>query len=186
MSDMMRTLRLFLWLVLLTGVVYPLLITLIAQGVMAEKANGSMVVKEGKIIGSHFIAQKFESNKYFWPRPSTVDYNPATSGGSNLAPTSKKLQKQLQERSKKFSEKDIKKIPSELLYASGSGLDPDISPDTAYFQVDRIVKERVNPAITHDTLTQLIDIHTQPRVLGFIGRPIVNVFELNLALDEMK
>jgi K+-transporting ATPase ATPase C chain len=186
MNNVLRTLRMFLWLFVLTGVLYPLLITVIAQGVMSEKANGSLIVKDNKVIGSRFIAQKFESGKYFWPRPSAVDYNAASSGASNLGPTSKELQKQVVERSKKFDERDIKKIPSELLYASASGLDPDISPETAYYQVARIVKERANAAITDESLKRLIDQHTKRRVIGFIGQPVVNVLELNVALDEIK
>ncbi len=168
----------YLWLLLVTGVAYPLFITLIAQGIMRDRADGGIIVRDGKPIGASLIAQKFESDKYFWPRPSSVDYNPLPSGGSNLGPTSSDLKKSVEERQSRFATK--RAIPSELLFASGSGLDPHISPKAAYFQVERIVKAR---GIDPKTVAKLIEDHTEGRLLGFIGEPCVNVLLLNRALD---
>jgi K+-transporting ATPase ATPase C chain len=190
MNNILRSLRMFVWMALLTGILYPLAITFIAQITLADKANGSIVVQNNKVIGSLLIAQKFEQTKYFWPRPSSGDYNPMASGGSNLSPTSLELKKVVRQRQQKITVsdgvKDISLIPGELLYASASGLDPDISPEAAYFQVDRVVKARGRPSITSDSLHKLIDSITKRRALGFIGQPCVNVLELNSALDEIK
>lgn len=190
MRNAIRALRMFLWMSLLTGIIYPLLILLIAQTTASNKANGSLIVRKDSVIGSSLIAQKFESTHYFWSRPSAGDYDPMHSGGSNLSPTSSKLKKLVEERQQKIITADgIKKvdlIPDELVYASGSGLDPHISPETAYFQINRIVNARNNPNITKETLRQLIDKKSQKRVLDFIGQAYVNVLELNLAMDEIK
>lgn len=176
----------FLWLMLLTGIIYPLIITGIAQLAMRQSANGDFLEVNGKIVGSSLIAQKFQNEKYFWPRPSAIDYNPLPSGGSNLGPTSAALKKAVEERKaallKASGGTDVSKIPSELLYASGSGLDPHISPSTAYFQIDRIMKAR--GITSREPLEKLIQKHTKERFLGFIGEPCTNVLQLNLALDQ--
>lgn len=181
MNTLWSALRMFLWLTILTGVAYPLLITILAQVAVHHKANGSFVLHQDKVVGSSLIAQKFESNTYFWPRPSAIDYNALASGGSNLGPTSAVLQKAVAERQAAISKNNAGAIPSELVYASGSGLDPDISPDAAYFQVDRVAKAR---GLDPQTVKNLVDSHTQKRRLGLFGAPCVNVLLLNLALDE--
>jgi K+-transporting ATPase ATPase C chain len=181
----MNALRMFLWFSLLTGIVYPLFITGIAQWTMASKANGQLITSNGKVVGSALIGQQFKSDKYFWGRPSANDYNALASGGSNLGPTSSVLKKAIQERQtslmKAHGISDPKLIPSELLYASASGLDPHISPSSAQFQVNRIAKAR---GIDSQTLEKLIIHHTESKRFGFLGEPIVNVLKLNRALDE--
>jgi len=178
----MKALRMFIWMLLLTGLIYPLLVTALGFFLMPKKAQGSLVIYKGKIIGSVLIGQKFESGKYFWPRPSAVDYNPLPSGGSNLGPTSAELQQQVEKRhSVLVSLYKTEQIPSELLFASGSGLDPHITPEAAYFQMERVSKER---GIESKKLKVLIDSLTQKRRFGFLGVKYINVLMLNLALDQ--
>lgn len=180
-----KSFKLFVWLTFLTGIVYPVIVTLLAQFFMYDQANGSIIYKNEKAIGSRLIAQKFESNKYFWPRPSAVDYG-IPSGGSNLGPTSKKLKETIENRKILYSKAhqgNVYDIPSDLLFASGSGLDPHISIDSAYYQIARVAKSR-NLDNQHDKLKKLIDhLAINPR-FGFIGKSYVNVLTLNLALDE--
>ena len=166
----MRVIRMFVCLAILTGVIYPLLMTLLAQVAMPHKANGSFVEAQGKIIGSSLIAQKFTGDKYFWPRPSAGDYNPLASGGSNLGPTSAALKKIVEQR-----HADNK--PSDLIYASGSGLDPHITPAAAYYQINRVAQSR---GMDSQAVKTLIDSHIEGRLFG---APCVNVLLLNLALD---
>jgi K+-transporting ATPase ATPase C chain len=171
----LKPLRLFLLLTLITGILYPLFITLIAQMTMQSKAEGSILVIDGKSIGSHLIAQKFESDKYFWGRPSSNNYNPLSSGGSNLSLTNKALKKAVDERKEKILKAHgTEKAPAELLFASASGLDPHISIDTAYFQIDRIAKAR---NLEKEKIKKLID---ERRTYSY-----VNVLEINLALDQL-
>ncbi|MCE5318688.1 MAG: potassium-transporting ATPase subunit KdpC [Parachlamydia sp.] len=179
--------RLFLWMVLLTGIAYPLLITGIAYIAFKHQSEGDFINVDGKPVGARLIAQKFESEKYFWPRPSSIDYNPLPSGGSNLGPTSVALKKTVEERKSALTKAHPgNEIPSELLFASGSGLDPHISPQTAYYQVDRIVKARgLDPQKGKEALEKLILSHTEGRHLAFLGNPCVNVLMLNLALDTL-
>lgn len=183
MKKVWDNMRMFLWMTLLTGLIYPLLITGIAQFTMKQKADGDFVSIKDKIVGASLIAQKFESNAYFWGRPSSIDYNPLPSGGSNLGPTSAILRRVVDERRRNIlqSQLAIKEIPSELLFASGSGLDPHISIQTAYFQIKRIAQAR---GLEYRKIKELIDTFTIPPSLGFIGNPYVNVLLLNLALDK--
>lgn len=180
-------LRMFFWMTTLTGIIYPLFITLLAQLFMKEKADGSFISSKGKIVGSAFISQKFESEKYFWSRPSAVDYNPLPSGGSNLGPTSTALKKAVDERREKIlkshSKSKKEQIPAELLFASGSGLDPHISVSCAYFQTDRVAKAR---GLAEEKIKQLINEQAIARPLGFLGEVCINVLRLNLALDEQE
>lgn len=174
----------FLWMTCLTGIIYPLLITALAQLTMKQKADGDFFASKEKMIGAKLIAQKFENDKYFWSRPSSIDYNPLPSGGSNLGPTSAALKKVVEERQEKIlkaHQVDKDKIPSELLFASGSGLDPHISLSTAYFQVDRIAKSR---GMENKTIKNLIDSMIIKPSLGFLGEAHVNVLMLNKALDD--
>ena len=174
----------FLWMTFLTGIIYPLLITAIAQLTMKQKADGDFLSVKDKTVGATLIAQKFESDKYFWARPSAVDYNPLPSGGSNLGPTSAALKKAVEERQEKIIKAhpvDKNKIPTELLFASGSGLDPHISVFTAYFQIERVAKSR---GLESSDIKHLIDSMVIKPRLGFLGEACVNVLMLNKALDE--
>lgn len=169
---------------LLTGGIYPALITAIAQFTMSAKANGSLIEKQNQIIGSALVAQKFTAEGYFWPRPSAVDYQPIPSGGSNLGPTSKKLKGQVDERVKAIQASfngNVSEIPSELVYASGSGIDPHISVHAAYFQAERVAKAR---SLHINQLTSLINSAAEGNWLGFLNGRYVNVLKLNLELDK--
>lgn len=178
----------FLWLTVLTGIVYPLFITGFAQVTMKKRADGEIIYRHGHPVGSALIAQKFESDKYFWPRPSAVDYN-IPSGGSNLGPTSAALKKALEGRKEKIMKAqgaNDGQVPSELLFASGSGIDPHISPSTALYQVERIIRARnLNQSSAKNEILKLIDSMTTSRFFGFLGEPYVNVLKLNMALDEL-
>lgn len=185
MKKMWNNVRMFLWMTFLTGIIYPLLITAMAQLTMKQKADGDFLSSKGKIVGATLIAQKFESDKYFWARPSSVDYNPLPSGGSNLGPTSAALKKAVEERQEKIVKAhsvEKEKIPSELLFASGSGLDPHINIATAYFQIERVAKSR---GIESKEIKSLVDRMTIKRGFGFLGEACVNVLMLNKALDEL-
>lgn len=178
----MKSLRLFLWLSVLTGVIYPILITLIGQTLFPYRANGSLVEAEGKIVGAELLGQRFKGEKYFWGRPSATDYKALPSGGSNLGPISEKLKKLVAER-KKLS--DGQGTPPELLFASASGLDPHITPEGAIFQIERVMRaRRLTGEEARGKLVQLIEKNTTFRFLGFMGTPSVNVLLLNLSLDQ--
>lgn len=186
MNKVWNSLRIFLWMTFLTGIAYPLLITAIAQLAMKQKADGDLLTSKEKTVGAKLIAQKFESDRYFWARPSATDYNPLPSGGSNLGPTSAALKKAVEERQEKIAKAhqvDKDKIPPDLLFASGSGLDPHISIPTAYFQAERVAKSR---GLQTDEIKNLIDRMTINRTLGFLGKTYVNVLQLNIALDEFQ
>lgn len=190
MASFFKNLKLFLWLTFLTGVVYPLIVTLIAQITMPQKANGNFITIGGKIIGAERIAQKFEDPKYFWPRPSATNYSAMPSGGSNLGPISLKLKQQIKERKNHLIESNPLKIdqpvPIELLFASGSGLDPDISIAAAEYQIERIIKARNWPSNAHKTIIDIINTHTKGRSHPLFTSRYVNVLRLNITLDELK
>jgi K+-transporting ATPase ATPase C chain len=184
-------------LTLITGLVYPLAMTGIAQVIFPRQANGSMIERDGKVIGSELIGQNFASDKYFHGRPSAtttpdpkdptknVDapYNAANSGASNLGPSNKALIDRVKaEMAKLQKENPGKAVPIDLVTTSGSGLDPNISPEAALFQVPRVAKARNLP---EDRLRQLVADNTEGRWLGLLGEPRVNVLQLNLALDRM-
>jgi K+-transporting ATPase ATPase C chain len=175
-----NSLKMFLWLSGITGLLYPLCITAIAQWAMPHKANGSLLVNQDReVIGSRLIAQKFTQDIYFWPRPSSVDYHPIPSGGSNWGPTSLDLKQAVAKRQTELMEAHYarrEEVPIELLFASGSGLDPHISLRAASFQIDRIAEAR---GIEKSILVKLIQDHISP----LFGTPYVNVLELNLAMD---
>jgi K+-transporting ATPase ATPase C chain len=170
----------------ITGVVYPALVTAIGQLVFSHQANGSLIVNDGKPVGSALIGQPFDDPKYFWGRPSATSpfaYNAGASVGSNLSPTNADLIKTVQGRVDALKAADPGNgapVPVDLVTASGSGLDPHISPAAALYQVERVAKARKMSA---DDVRALVDRHTDGRQLGFLGEPRVNVLALNLALD---
>ncbi len=183
-------------LTLITGLVYPLAMTAIAGMVFPKQAEGSLIEKDGKVVGSALIGQPFTSDKYFHGRPSATTmadpadatktvpapYNAANSSGSNLGPTSKALNDRIKEDVDKLkAENHSMPVPVDLVTTSGSGLDPDISPEAAQFQVPRVAKARNMP---EDRVRQLVADKTEGRLAGFLGEPRVNVLALNLALDE--
>jgi K+-transporting ATPase ATPase C chain len=181
---------------LLTGLAYPLAMTGIAQLVFPSQANGSLITRDGKVVGSSLIGQTFTDARYFHGRPSaTTDtdpndpnktvpapYNAQNSGGSNLGPTSKALIDRVKEDVKKLKAESSKQIPVDMVTTSGSGLDPDITPAAALFQIPRVAKAR---GLSESALTDLVAKFTYGRILGVIGEPHVNVLELNLALDAI-
>lgn len=181
---------LLLVMTVLTGLVYPLTITGLAQALMPFQANGSMAMKDGTPVGSTLIGQAFSSPHYFQGRPSAAGqngYDASSSGGSNLGPTNKQMSELIKARVTELREKNPSltehSVPAELATASGSGLDPDISPAAALLQVDRVAKAR---GMDVDSLQSLVFMQIKPRQLGFLGEPRVNVLELNLALDALK
>jgi potassium-transporting ATPase KdpC subunit len=173
---------------ILTGILYPLLITGIAQVIFPYKANGSMIKMNNVIVGSELIGQKNDSVAYFWPRPSAIDYNPIPSGASNYGPTSKNLQKLVTDRRKAFATKnsvDSMSVPPEMLLSSASGLDPDISPTAAMLQLDRIARVRNFSPAQKEQLTALIQNTSEHLQFSILGEERINVFMLNLALDKL-
>ena len=179
--------KMMLVLTVLTGLLYPGVVTGLCQVFFPARANGSLVVANGHAIGSELIGQNFKKPEYFQPRPSAAGndgYDPMASGGSNLGPTSQKLADRVKDSVASFRKNNpdyTGPIPADLVTASGSGLDPDISPASAEAQAARIAKARGIPV---EQVRELIAGHTQGRDLGFMGDPRVNVLEINLALDQ--
>jgi potassium-transporting ATPase KdpC subunit len=184
-------------LTLITGLIYPLAMTGIAKIVFTRQAQGSLIERGGKVIGSALIGQEFKSDKYFHGRPSATTapnpndpgnplpapYNAANSGGSNLAPSNKALKDRVERDIDRLKQENPSAaVPIDLVTTSGSGLDPDISPEAAYFQVPRVAKAR---NLAEDKLRQLVSEHVEERFLGILGEPRVNVLQLNLALDRL-
>jgi K+-transporting ATPase ATPase C chain len=169
-----------------TGVAYPALVTAIAQAVFPHQSNGSLIVKDGKAVGSGLIGQPFDDPKYFWGRPSATTpfpYNAGSSSGSNLSPTNPDLVKAVQARVDALRAADpgnSAPVPVDLVTASASGLDPHVSPAAALYQVSRVARAR---KLDPSAVRQLVERHIEGRWLGVFGEPRVNVLGLNLALD---
>lgn len=189
---MVRTFRdallMLVALTIVTGVVYPLVVTAIAQLAMKDLAEGSLIPRDGKSVGSVLIGQPFSDPKYFWSRPSAttpMPYNAGSSSASNLGPSNRALADAVKSRVEALRAADPGNnapIPVDLVTASASGLDPHISPAAAAYQVDRVAKAR---HVAAERVRALVAEHTQGRQLGFLGEPVVNVLQLNLALDKM-
>jgi len=190
MKSLVLSIKIFLFFTVLTGIIYPLFITGIAQLFFFKKANGSLIIKDNKTIGSELIGQQFDTSIYFMSRPSATAYNPLPSGGSNYGLTSAKLKNLMVERKGQFltfnALDSLTDIPSEMLFASASGLDPHISPEAAYLQVDRIVKSRNFNDEQKLKLEQLIKNQTENPQFLCLGEKRVNVLLLNLETDKVK
>ena len=170
--------------ILLVGFLYPITITGLAQLFFSNAANGSLIQRDNKIIGSRLIGQSFTDPRYFWGRPSAttpLPYNGENSEGSNFGPSNPLLFKNIQDNLALLQADKNNKVPVDLVTASGSGLDPDISPFAAFYQIPRIAKAR---SLSETTLKHLVQTMIQPRTLGILGEPRVNVLQLNLALDK--
>lgn len=190
MKTLIISLKIFLFFTVLTGIIYPLLVTGIAQIVFPAKANGSLIIKDHKTIGSELIGQQFDSAIYFTSRPSAISYNPLPSGGSNYGLTSSKLKNLVDARKQQFiafNQLDsITEIPSEMLFASASGLDPHISQKAALLQVNRIAKARNFNAIQKQKLIQCVKNLTEAPQFSVLGEERINVLLLNLELDKLE
>jgi K+-transporting ATPase ATPase C chain len=186
-QQLLPALRITLVMTVLTGLIYPLAVTGLCQGLFHDKANGSLITVNDQVVGSALIGQNFSRSQYFQPRPSAAGndgYDPTASGGSNLGPTNQKLIDRVKAAVEKFRQENPTfkgPLPADLVTTSGSGLDPHISPASASAQVQRVAKAR---GISPDQLQSIVDEHTEGRDLGFLGEPRVNVLLLNLALDR--
>jgi K+-transporting ATPase ATPase C chain len=191
MKTIIISLKIFLFLTVITGIIYPLFVTGIAQLVFPGKANGSMIVKDNKVIGSELIGQQFDSSIYFSSRPSAISYNPLPSGGSNYGLTNAKLKHSVDSLTKQFiayNQLDSLTtiVPSEMVFASGSGLDPHISPTAALLQVDRIAKARKFSDVQKQKLVQCVNDLTESPQFFCLGDERINVLLLNLEADKIK
>lgn len=181
----------FLELSLITGIIYPLGISGLAQVLFNKQANGSLIYNDkGQAVGSELLAQKFTSARYFWPRPSAVDFATIPSGASNLGPTSAVLKAAIADRSAALRQAHQlpaeAAVPAELVHGSGSGLDPHITVEAARFQLERICRERSLDGLQKQALFQLVEQQVEPQTAGVLGARRINVLLLNLKLDELK
>lgn len=183
-----QALKVFLLMTLLTGIIYPVFLTMIGQIAFPHQSNGSLVVKDGKVIGSELLGQNFSDSIYFQSRPSAINYNPFPSGASNLGLSSALLKKQVELRKSEFKNNnmltDSVSIPSEMLFASGSGVDPHISVNAAKLQINRILISRNINKEKAGLLYNLVDSLKEYPQFGVLGNEVVNVLSLNLLLDE--
>lgn len=187
--ELRSALMVFLVFTVITGLVYPGLVTAIGSVFFSRQATGSLIEREGKVVGSTLLGQAFTSPKYFWSRPSATSpqpYNGASSSGSNLGPTNPALESAVKDRIATLRAADpgnTKPVPADLVTASGSGLDPHISPAAAEYQVARVARER---GLSEEQVRKLVIEATEGRTFGVLGEPRVNVLQLNLALDAVK
>jgi K+-transporting ATPase ATPase C chain len=185
----LQAIRALLALTVLTGIAYPLVVTGISQVAFSRQANGSLIEKDGKVVGSRLIGQPFSDPKYFWSRPSATSpmpYNGSSSSGSNLGPTNPALKEAVEGRVKALRDAGAdpaQPVPVDLVTASASGLDPHISPAAADYQVARVAKAR---NLAENKVRELVQKHTEGRQLGILGEPRVNVLALNLDLDTVR
>ena len=185
MKTLLTAFKFIILITVLTGIAYPLLITGIGRLFFVRQAQGSLIIVGGKVLGSELIAQKFIDPRYFWPRPSAVDYNPMPSGGSNFGPASASLKDSIITRRSRLAVPDGAPIPIDLLCASGSGLDPHISSEAAHYQLERVAFARQLDKAQRTALLSLIDKYTEAPTIGVLGQSRVNVLRLNLALDSL-
>lgn len=186
-----HSLKMLIFMILLTGVIYPVILLLMANLTMPWLAQGSIIEKNHKVVGSRLIGQQFTSDSYFWGRPSAVHNSTMPAGASNLGPTSAKLKNEIEQRRIKIAQahniQDLSSIPIELLCASGSGIDPHISIDTAYFQLARVARARSMSGEEMEFKIHEMILNNIDKPIGkLFGRPYVNVLALNLALDEFQ
>jgi potassium-transporting ATPase KdpC subunit len=197
MNEIRPAIMMLFVLTLITGLAYPLAMTGIAETLFPRNAGGSLIERDGKVVGSALIGQEFKSDRYFHGRPSATlgpdpadpsksvvqPYNAANSMGSNLGPTNRALATRVEEDLNRLKQENPNMpVPIDLVTTTASGLDPDISPEAAFFQVPRIAKAR---GLSEERVRQLIEAHIEQRILGVLGEPRVNVLQLNLALDQV-
>ena len=182
---LIQSLRLTAVFTVLTGLVYPMIVTAVAQAAFHHRANGSLIRRNGKILGSELLAQRFQGPRYFWPRPSACGYGMVPSGASNLGPTSGALRSNVLDNARAFREGNKlpsgTPVPADMVFASGSGLDPHISPEAARLQAPRVAAAR---GVSAEQIEAKVVQFIEPPQFGFLGEPRVNVLRLNLALDE--
>lgn len=184
MKTIWISVRMLVVLSILTGLIYPFLMTGLAQAFFSSNANGSMIVANGKTIGSTLVGQNFTSDKYFWSRPSAVAYNPLPSSGTNQGPTNAILKDSVVARANRLGGSPAS-LPPDLLLSSGSGLDPHISPEAALFQIDRVTAARGGNRADRDRIEALVKSHIELPQFNLFGEERVNVLKLNLALDSL-
>ena len=184
MKGLQPCLRLLVLLTVVTGFFYPLLLVLIGTVIMPHRSQGSFIIEEHSNLGSELIGQRFSNSRYFWSRPSAIDYNPLLARGSYLSPTSALLKEQVEARKSELSASNkIKQdFPLDLLFSSGSGIDPHISVEAALYQLPRVAQAR---QLDENQLRNTVVSHIEWRFLGFLGEPRINVLVLNRALDKM-
>lgn len=186
-TTIIPSVRILIFFTILTGILYPVGITVIALGLFPYQANGSMIERNGRVVGSELIGQGFAGDRYFHPRPSAIAYDPVPSGGSNWGPTDVRMADSVSARRDAFIRKNGVPggvaVPKEMLFASGSGVDPHISPDAALLQADRVAAARGFDSKKSDALKELVLRSAEPPQFALFGEPRINVLKLNLALD---
>ena len=185
-QSLLLSIRYLLFSLFFLGFLYTGAVTIIAELFYPEKANGSLLKKDGVVLGSELLAQEFRTDKYFWPRPSAAKYSTLPSGASNFGATDSNLSREIQKRKMIYADPLLYpgRPPADLLFASGSGLDPHISPQAAFFQIQRIARARKLPIGQVEVLRKLVEDHTEGPQMLILGVPRVNVLQLNLALDR--
>jgi potassium-transporting ATPase KdpC subunit len=190
LKQLIPAIRMLLVLTCITGLAYPLAVTAVAHVAFPSQAGGSLLWKDGQVVGSSLVGQAMDEDRYFWPRPSAVGYDPLPSGGSNLGPTSDQLGRVRASRAEALRQanglSDEASLPADLLDASASGLDPDISPAAALLQTDRIARAREYDSGQRQRLVELVERMITLPQFGLLGEPRVNVLQLNLALDALR